>query len=100
MSEQFKEQGGAATMDPSRLTRWLTSRVMTRLSRPAAFAARHRKAEQARVKAGAAHRVEYFHQVDESYSFLAAQMLERLVARYDIELHCHLVRGQEGKNAP
>jgi 2-hydroxychromene-2-carboxylate isomerase len=38
--------------------------------------------------------------VDESYSFLAAQMLERLVARYDIELHCHLVRGQEGKNAP
>jgi 2-hydroxychromene-2-carboxylate isomerase len=27
-------------------------------------------------------------------------MLERLVARYDIELHCHLVRGQEGKNAP
>ena len=42
MSEQFKEQGGAATMDPSRLTRWLTSRVMTRLSRPAAFAARHR----------------------------------------------------------
>ena len=100
MSEQFKEQGGAATMDPSRLTRWLTSRVMTRLSRPAAVAARHQKAEQARVKAGTAHRVEYFHQVDEGYSFLAAQMLERLAARYDIELHCHLVRGQEGKNAP
>jgi len=100
MSKQFKEQGGAATMDPSRLTRWLTSRVMTRLSRPAAFAARYRKAEQARVKAGAAHRVEYFHQVDEGYSSLAAQMLERLAARYDIELHCHLVRGQEGKNAP
>ena len=100
MSEQFKEQGGAATMDPSRLMRWLTSRVMTRLSRPAAVVARHRKAEQARVKAGTAHRVEYFHQVDEGYSFLAAQMLERLAARYDIELHCHLVRGQEGKNAP
>lgn len=100
MSEQFKEQGGAATMDPSRLTRWLTSRVMTRLSRPAAVAARHRKAEQARVKVGATHRVEYFHQVDEGYSSLAAQMLERLAARYDIELHCHLVRGQEGKNAP
>ena len=73
---------------------------MTRLSRPAAVAARTRKAEQARVKVGATHRVEYFHQVDEGYSFLAAQMLERLAARYDIELHCHLVRGQEGKNAP
>ena len=87
-------------MDPSHLTRWLTSRVMTRLSRPASVAARHRKAEQARVKAGASHCVEYFHQVDEGYSYLAAQTLERLAARYDIELRCHLVRGQEGKNAP
>ena len=73
---------------------------MTRISGPAAVAARYRKAEQARVKAGAAHRVDYFHQVDEGYSYLAAQMLERVAARYDIELHCHLVRGQEGKNAP
>ena len=100
MSEQFKDQGGVATMDPSHLTRWLTSRLMTRISGPAAVAARHRKAEQTRVKAGAAHRVDYFHQVDEGYSYLAAQMLERLAARYDIELHSHLVRGQEGKNAP
>ncbi len=87
-------------MDPSHLTRWLTSRVMTRLSRPASVAARHRKADQARLKAGAPHCVEYFHQVDEGYSYLAAQTLERLAARYDIELRCHLVRGQEGKNAP
>ena len=27
MSQQFKEQGGAATMDPSPLQRWLTSRL-------------------------------------------------------------------------
>ena len=87
-------------MDPSHLTRWLTSRVMTRLSRPASVAARHRKAERVRLKAGAPHCVEYFHQVDEGYSYLAAQTLERLAARYDIELRCHLVRGQEGKNAP
>ena len=100
MSEQFKDQGGVATMDPSHLTRWLTSRLMTRISGAAAVAARHRKAEQARVKAAAPHRVDYFHQVDEGYSYLAAQMLERLTDRYDIELHCHLVRGQEGKNAP
>ena len=100
MSEQFKDQGGVATMDPSHLTRWLTSRLMTRISSAAAVAARHRKAEQARVRAAAPHRVDYFHQVDEGYSYLAAQMLEQLAARYDIELHCHLVRGQEGKNAP
>jgi 2-hydroxychromene-2-carboxylate isomerase len=87
-------------MDPSPLLRWLTSRVMSRISRPTSTEARHAKAEQTRVKAGAPHRVDYFHQVDEGYSDLTAQVLERFAQRYDIELHCHLVRGQEGKNAP
>ena len=32
MTEQFKDQGGAATMDPSRFLRWATSRLMTRIS--------------------------------------------------------------------
>ena len=77
MAEQFKEQGGVATMDPSHLTRWLTSRLMTRISRPAAVAERHLKAEQLRVKSGAPHRVDYFHQVDEGYSHLSAQLLKR-----------------------
>jgi hypothetical protein len=31
MSKQFKEQGGAATMDPSALLRWLTSMVISRV---------------------------------------------------------------------
>jgi 2-hydroxychromene-2-carboxylate isomerase len=87
-------------MDPSPLLRWLTSRVMSRISRPTSTEARHAKAEQTRVKAGAPHRVDYFHQVDEGYSDLTAQVLERFAQRYDIELHCHLVRRQEGKNAP
>ena len=100
MAEQFKEQGGVATMDPSHVKRWLTSRLMTRISSPRAVAARHRKAERARLKACALHRVDYFHQVEEGYSALASQLLQRLVERYDIKLHCHLVRGQEGKNAP
>jgi hypothetical protein len=99
VAEQFKEQGGVATMDPSYLKRWLTSRVMTRLSRPAAVAARHDKAEQARLRSSEPHRVEYFHQVDEGYSALTAQILERFVDRYDIELVCHVVRGQEGKTS-
>ena len=98
MAQQFSEQGGAATMDPSRLVRWLTSRIMTKLSTPARMDARHRAAEKQRRKLGAPHRVEYFHQVDDGYSHLAAQMLAPLVARYDIELHCHLVRAPEGKN--
>ena len=100
MSEQFKDQGGVATMDPSHFLRWMTSRLMTRLSRPAAVATRQAKAERIRVKTGSPHRVDYFHQVDEAYSHLTAQLLVRLAERYNIELHCHLVRGQEGRNAP
>lgn len=100
MAKQFKDQGGAATMDPSHLLRWMTSRLMTRLSRPAAVAARQAKAERVRIKTGSPHRVDYFHQVDEAYSHLTAQLLAPLAERYNIELHCHLVRGQEGRNAP
>ena len=85
---------------PAIFLRWMTSRLMTRLSRPAAVAARQAKAERVRVKTGSPHRVDYFHQVDEAYSHLTAQLLVRLAERYDIELHCHLVRGQEGRNAP
>ena len=93
MADQFKEQGGAATMNPSRLGRWLTSKVMTRLSQPRSVQGRHAKAERARLKVGAPHHeVHYFHQVDDGYSHLAAQLLLPLLARYDIELlRCHLV---------
>ncbi|PLW68558.1 2-hydroxychromene-2-carboxylate isomerase, partial [Pseudohalioglobus lutimaris] len=100
MTKQFKEQGGAATMDPSRLKRWLTSRVMTRLVDPARLARRRAEAEKARVREQRPHRVEYFHQVEDGYSHLAAQLLPRLQERYDIVLDCHLVAGPVGKNVP
>ena len=43
-------------------------------------------AELRRRLRGAPHRVSYFHQVDDPYSHLAAQVLERLQARYPLEL--------------
>ncbi len=98
MTEQFQDQGGAASMDPSPLVRWLTSAVMTRLFAPARVDKRRAAAEKQRTKQGAPHRVEYFHQVDDGYSHLAAQVLQRLSERYDIELECHLVEGPRGKN--
>ena len=100
MAEQFKEQGGVATMDPSRLYRWLTSTVMTRLGRPERLRQNRAKIEKQRLKSGQPHVVEYFHQVDDGYSHLAAQVLQRFAARYDIELRCHLVSGPEGDNLP
>lgn len=100
MTEQFKEQGGVATMDPSRLRRWMMSRVMSHVVKPAALQRRRAAAEKQRLRDGAPHRVEYFHQVDDGYSSLAAQVLQPLLARYDIVLDCHLVEGPKGKNVP
>jgi hypothetical protein len=100
MAEQFSDQGGAATMDPSPLYRWLTSTVMGRICSPQRLEKQRAKTEGARLKTGAPHVVEYFHQVDDGYSHLAAQVLQKLSQRYDIELVCHLVRGPQGDNLP
>ncbi len=100
MSEQFKDQGGAATSNPSRLLRWLTSRFMTHLSQRSVVEKRRAKAERLRRKNDAPHVVEYFHQVEDGYSHLAIQMLEPLCRRYDIRLVCHLVSGPRGANSP
>lgn len=100
MPEQFKEQGGFATMDPSPLRRWITSRVVRRAVSPGRLQKSRRKAERARIRLGGAHCIEYFHQVDDAYSHLAAQTLEALLNRYDIELTYHLVSGPGGDNLP
>ncbi|WOJ96342.1 DsbA family protein [Congregibacter brevis] len=100
MAEQFTDQGGVASIDPSPLRRWLTSKLMTRMFAAERMDKRRASVEKERLKEGAPHRVEYFHQVDDGYSHLAAQVLQPLVERYDIELECHLVEGPSGKNAP
>jgi 2-hydroxychromene-2-carboxylate isomerase len=100
MAREFEDQGGMATMDPSAIYRWLTSKVMTRMSRPAAVARRRAKAERARQRAGEPHRIEYFHQIDDGYSHLAAQLLRPLLERYDVELVFHLVSAVQDRNLP
>jgi len=100
MSEQFREQGGAATMDPSRLKRWLTSRVITRLNRPGRVEKAEQTAERERQQAGRPHVLEYFHQVDDAWSHLGAQALAPLLQRYGVVLVPHLVYGPKGANLP
>ena len=100
MSEQFKEQGGAATMDPSALMRWLTSMFMNRVVSTQRLEKKRIKAEKHRQANNQPHVVEYFHQVDDGYSHLAAQALGALTERYNIDLQCHLVSGSIGENAP
>ena len=86
-------------MDPSRLRRWIASKFMTSMTDLEKLKQKRRKQERGRIKRGAKHIVEYFHQVDDGYSHLAAQALKALTEKYDIELECHLVSGPLGANA-
>lgn len=100
MSEQFSNQGGVSNSDPNPLVRWATSKFLCAVSDPKQRAKKRIKQERARQKSAAGHVVEYFHQVDDGYSHLAAQLLSALAERYDIELVCHLVSDQKDDNAP
>ncbi|MFT4629169.1 MAG: 2-hydroxychromene-2-carboxylate isomerase [Arenicella sp.] len=99
MSEQFKEQGGAATMDPKPLRRWMTSKLLTKLVSESRLLDQRAKTEKQRIRSGQAHVVEYFHQVDDAYSYLAAQLLKPLLRYYNIQFVYHLVDGPQGANS-
>ena len=69
----------------------LVSRIAERLTGEPRLLARRAKAERQRVSNSAPHLVEYFHQADDPYSHLAAQVLGPFTERYDITLKVHLV---------
>ena len=80
-----------ATIRPM-LTAALTSRAL-RNSKRFAFSARRRMT-------GARPTVHYFHQSDDPYSHLAAQLLRPLTSRYDIDLKSWLVPPPDDAAAP
>lgn len=87
-------------MSPSPLKRWLVSKFINKFTSLEQRDKQRRKQEKHRQKEGRRHVVEYFHQIDDGYSHLAAQMLQPLLEQYDIELVCHLVSGPQGDNSP
>ncbi len=100
MATQFKDQGGFATSDPPAVVRWIGSKIATRLASVASLERRRIWAEKKRRRAGRPHRIEYFHQVDDGYSHLAAQLLRPILEIYDVELVFHLVAPERGPNLP
>jgi 2-hydroxychromene-2-carboxylate isomerase len=82
------------------LARRVAPRVIGLLTSPRTRDARRFLAEQRRRLAGAPHRVLYFHQVDDPYSHLVAQVLPELAARYGVELIPHLVGPPSAAAAP
>ena len=88
-------------VDPPRWLRWLVSkRVLGPQADAQVLQARRRQAETRRLRRGEPHVVDYFHQLDDPYSHLTAQVLETFAARYDIVLRLHLVRASGGASQP
>ena len=87
-------------VDPPGLLRWLMMRMFDRVIDPKRRAKARAEAERRRIREGAPHVVEYFHQWDDPYSLLTEQVLDRLRERYDIELVRHEIRATGGKNQP
>jgi 2-hydroxychromene-2-carboxylate isomerase len=82
------------------LARRIAPHLVQTLTSPRTRDARRWLAEQRRRLRGEPHRVLYFHQVDDPYSQLAAQVLPELLARYDVELVPHLVGPPSDAAAP
>ena len=98
--EPSPNPNGKLMVDPPVVLRRLVGLVSNRTIDPARRARRRDLAEATRRKAGAPHRVEYFHQYDDPYSHLALQVLPALQERYDVELVIHQIRASGGKNQP
>ena len=87
-------------VDPPRWLRFLIGRKAEKAINPAKRATRRARAEAQRVKAGAPHVVAYFHQLDDPYSHLTAQILAKLAASYDITIKPYLINPTGGRNQP
>ncbi len=83
---------------------WLRKLISRRLLGPLAdrtvIQARREKAEARRRRRGEPHVVDYFHQLDDPYSHLTAQVLATFAERYDVVLRLHLVRASGGASQP
>lgn len=100
MADQFEDQGGFAGSSPPAPVRWAMSKFISRQMGFAALQRRRDAFERRRRRRGEPHRIEYFHQVEDGYSHLAAQLLRPLVEHYDVELVCHVVGVERDRNLP
>jgi len=80
--------------------RRLAPLAMATLTSPRTRALRRAAAKLARRLRGRAREVHYFHQVDDPYSALAAQLLRAFAERYEVALIPHLVAPPSDAAAP
>lgn len=86
---------------PSRtLKAWLMPTISRRLLSEQRLHARRVKAELKRQRDDKPHVLIYFHQADDPYSALMAQVLPRLLTEFDVRLQAHIVPPPPADAAP
>lgn len=100
MLEPEQNPNSVLMVDPPRILRWLMSKIMGRVASTKQISKKRRGFEAQRVLEKRGHEVEYFHQLDDPYSHLMAQVLAQLAERYDINVLPRLIRATGGKHQP
>ncbi|WP_108811834.1 DsbA family protein [Sphingorhabdus sp. Alg231-15] len=100
MLEPDKNPNPRLMVDPPGWLRHLMRRQFDSVSDLKHVNKRRAKAEKKRQRSGDPHVVEYFHQLDDPYSHLTAQVLAIFAERYDVVIKPHLIRASGGKNQP
>ena len=100
MLEPARNPNSKWMVDPPPILRWLMSKVMGRVASTGHINKNRRQFEAQRVAQKQPHTVEYFHQLDDPYSHLMAQVLAQFAERYDVEVVPRLIRATGGKHQP
>ena len=100
MLEPDKNPNPKLMVDPPGWLRHVMRRQFDKVTDLRNVNRRREKAEKKRLRSGDPHVVEYFHQLDDPYSHLTAQVLAIFAERYDVVIKPHLIRASGGKNQP
>lgn len=100
MLEPEKNPNPSLMVDPPAWFRWAMRWQLDAVTNVRRVHKRRDKFEANRKKQGASHEVHYFHQPDDPYSHLTAQILSRFADKYDVTVIPHLIRASGGRNQP
>ncbi len=100
MLEPRNNPNSSLMVDPPGLLRYVISWRMGPVTSTEGQKKARDRFEADRRRRQDVHRVHYFHQLDDPYSHLTAQVLARFAARYDVTIEPHLIRATGGANQP
>lgn len=100
MLEPDNNPNPSSIVDPPRVLRFLIAKFLSRIANSKQIEKERVAFEKKRHAGNRDHVIEYFHQLDDPYSHLTAQVLARFAERYDIKIIPHLIRATGGKDQP